>query len=231
MVIKEMKMHMASPEACFQAPTAEEAIQEIHNWMPESSSFYNLSLRDGIETLCLDPLTPNELNSVARLGPLNLFAIVSGEAADQQSFTQEPTPNTLTAFHYMIFQHQSLFGVEGQLVPIRNALRNWKTAWDIYLDHLSSGPPHVLAGNDHVAPEKMWKRVGFVRYCIEYWLLACLLTDRISAANHERDQARSSNRAETPQPKSAEPILDEYDQTSMRQVNDLIAGFQKFQVE
>lgn len=88
-------MHMASPEACFQAPTAEEAIEQIHHWMPASSSFYGLSLRDGIETLCLDPLTPNELDSVARLGPLNLFAIVSGEDPNPQSFTLEPSPNTL----------------------------------------------------------------------------------------------------------------------------------------
>jgi hypothetical protein len=79
MVIKEMKMHMASPEACYQAATAEECIDQIHQWMSPTSPFCHLLLREAIENLCLDTLTPESQHLFSQLGPLNLFAMVSGE--------------------------------------------------------------------------------------------------------------------------------------------------------
>ncbi|KAK3935642.1 hypothetical protein QBC46DRAFT_271313 [Diplogelasinospora grovesii] len=222
MVIKEMKMHMASPEACFQATTAKQCIEEIHRWMSPSSPFCSILLREAIEDVCSDTMGPDLQDRFSQLGPLNLFAIVS-------------------AFHYMIFQHQNLFGVEGQLVPIRTGLRNWIAIWEQYVDLWSSSPLHGMAHDDRLAPEMMWKRVGFIRHSPEYWLLGRLLTDRISrtiAKDHDPSQGRSppgssseeaaSGRAHS---KSVEPILDKYDQTSMRQVNDLITAFQDFHVD
>ena len=84
MVIKEMKMHMASPEACFQAATAEECIDQIHRWMPPTSPFCRLLLRDAIENLCLDTLTSESQQQFSDLGPVNLFAMVSGKLATVQ---------------------------------------------------------------------------------------------------------------------------------------------------
>lgn len=78
MVIKEMKMHMASPEACFHAATGEECIEQIHQWMQPTSPFCSLFLREAIETLCLDTLTPDSQGRLSQLGPVNLFAMVSG---------------------------------------------------------------------------------------------------------------------------------------------------------
>ena len=72
-------MHMASPDACFQAATAEECINQIHRWMPPTSLFPSLLLREAIENLCLDTLTPESIQQFSQLGPLNLFAMVSGE--------------------------------------------------------------------------------------------------------------------------------------------------------
>jgi hypothetical protein len=78
MVIKEMKMDMASPEVCFQAATAEECIDQIHRWMPPDSPFSTLLLRDAIENLCLETMTPDCHQKFSQLGPTNLFAMVSG---------------------------------------------------------------------------------------------------------------------------------------------------------
>jgi hypothetical protein len=221
MVIKEMKMHMASPDACFQAATADECIDQIHRWMPPTSLFPNLLLREAIENLCLDTLTPESIQQYSQLGPLNLFAMVS-------------------AFHYMIFQHQNLFAVEGQLVPIRNGLRNWIGIWEKYAEVPSSLSPHGVLQEECPAPGLMWKRIGFVRFSPEYWLLGSLLTDRLSATTVTTPDTSSSNGSSlgflqtSPnargKAKSAEPILEKYDQTSMRQVNDLIAGFQRFNI-
>lgn len=78
MVIKEMRMHMASPEACFQAATAAECIEQIHRWMHPTSPFCSLLLREAIENLCLDTLSPESQQQFSQLGPLNLFVMVSG---------------------------------------------------------------------------------------------------------------------------------------------------------
>jgi len=101
--------------------------------------------------------------------------------------------------------------------------------------------PHGLINDESLLPDTMWMRIGFIRYSAEYWLLGSLLTTRISSntARPETqwfDQGTSASALSGPQSvdgkaKSVEPILDKYDQTSMRQVNDLIAGFQKFNVD
>lgn len=143
----------------------------------------------------------------------------------------------------MIFQHQNLFAVEGQLVPIRNGLRNWIGIWERYANLPPSCSPHGLLHDDHLTPETMWKRVGFVRFSPEYWLLGSLLTDRLSAATTTASAQGAGSgdgtamagtqtpSADPGKPKSVEPILEKYDQTSMRQVNDLITDFQKLHVD
>lgn len=134
----------------------------------------------------------------------------------------------------MIFQQQNFLGVEGQVVHIRNGLRNWIAIWDLYFDAWLSSPQGAFS-ETCLSPESMWKRVGFVRFSPEYWLLGTLLIDRISAtieqSQHDSADRGSHDAASDPggrsRGKSIEPILDKYDQTSMRQVNDLIADFQR----
>lgn len=72
----------------------------------------------------------------------------------------------------------------------------------------------------------MWKRVGFCRYCPEYWLLAKFMVDRLATL----DTSQAEDELEPLDDGPLDSILDKYDQTSMRQVNDLITGFQNFQI-
>lgn len=72
-------MQMASPESCFQATTAESCLEQIQRWMPDSTAICNITLRQAIENLCIKTLTPESERKMAELGPLNLFAIVSGK--------------------------------------------------------------------------------------------------------------------------------------------------------
>jgi hypothetical protein len=140
----------------------------------------------------------------------------------------------------MIFQYQNSLGVAGQLVPIRNGLRNWIAVWEQYFDSWSSSYPQDAS----LPLETMWKRMGFIRFAPEYWLLGILLTDRISATTTQaQDKIHDGVDANgTPlqnpaiagssvQAKPVEPILEKYDQTSMRQVNDLITDFQRLHVD
>jgi len=97
MVIKEMKMHMACPESCFQAATPEDCFAQIGAVAGPSTPFCSLLLRDAIENMCTEELTQESQRNLAQLGPLNLFAIVSGKpncttTLDPQSLTQNSFP-------------------------------------------------------------------------------------------------------------------------------------------
>ncbi len=81
MVIKEMRMHMASPEACFQAETAESCFAELCRCTSTLNPFSSLLLRDAIENVCSESMSPDTQQRLAQLEPLNLFAIVSGTDA------------------------------------------------------------------------------------------------------------------------------------------------------
>lgn len=78
MVIKEMSMHMAFPEAVFQATTSAECAQEIHNWHLRSASVQNITFREVVESFCKNSIPETKRRCFSDLGPLNLFAVVSG---------------------------------------------------------------------------------------------------------------------------------------------------------
>ncbi|EEP81747.1 conserved hypothetical protein [Uncinocarpus reesii 1704] len=217
MVIKEMKNHVAAPEACFQAVTAEECFEQIQLWMPDTSPFWKVSFRSAFETLCRGDLTVHMRQVLAALGPLNLFAIAS-------------------AIHYLIFHYQNSFGGNELLQRMRNALGNWKDTWHLQASESPGSSPHTIVDNNHTRPEYMWKRVGFFRYSPDYWLLASLKVDLLEAANASHstpqewtDQTEGELIGEDDDGLS-DPILNKYDETSMGQVNELISDFQKVQI-
>lgn len=69
----------------------------------------------------------------------------------------------------------------------------------------------------------------------EFWLLASRIMDRISAMTAQQQEVSTAgsrqSSAELLSGRPLDPILNKYDQTSMRQVNDLIADFQKVHIE
>jgi hypothetical protein len=72
-------MHMAVPETCFQAETADQCYEQIQLFLPKNSLYWEVSFRCAFESLCKDNLTMNLRHVLASLGPLNLFALTSGE--------------------------------------------------------------------------------------------------------------------------------------------------------
>ena len=117
------------------------------------------------------------------------------------------------------------------LLPIQNALRNWRSVWQL-TNTLPTDPVNAINADD-LLPEKMWERYGFWKYCFEYWLFANLVVGSISNLY----DSPINDQAETGQGDSeylsddfVDPILNKYDQTSMRQVNDLISSFQNCQI-
>lgn len=123
----------------------------------------------------------------------------------------------------MIFQIQQLPGFDLQITPIQNVLTNWKMAWLIYSENKDG---MALVGDNAGS-----QRIGFFRHCSEYWLLAKLITDRMCASSLQSMAYVFTNvnavaGEDSAEVKSGEAVLDDYDQTSMAQVNALISQFQ-----
>jgi hypothetical protein len=79
MVIRELQLRMAYPEACFQADTAEECARAMRDWRDHLPTMADISLREAIQVFCSDNLVPSVRCELANLGPLNLFVIISGK--------------------------------------------------------------------------------------------------------------------------------------------------------
>lgn len=71
-------MHMAVPEACFQAPSADECYDQVRIHLPESSYYWKMSFRFAFRNICKENLAGDLRTALAALGPLNLFALASG---------------------------------------------------------------------------------------------------------------------------------------------------------
>ncbi|KAJ5357836.1 hypothetical protein N7541_004994 [Penicillium brevicompactum] len=208
MVIKEMRLHMATPEACFQALTADQCHHQIQLSLPARSPYWSISFRGAFESLCKDDPSANIHRLLATLCPLNLFALTS-------------------AIHSQIFQLRNVVGSYQLLAPIRNALSNWRDIWQSFSSSFPQGiSPHMTIEDLHIQPAELWTRMGFCRYAPEYWLLAQLMADRLAMLG----TSQQVNELEPLEEGPLDPILNKYDQTSMRQVNDLIMGFQTFQI-
>lgn len=223
MVIKEMKIHMAVPDACFQAPTADDCYEQIKRFLPAKSQYWKISFCNAFKSLCQENLTLNLRYDLAALGPLNLFALTS-------------------AIHSQIFQYRNSWGTFQLLVPIHNALSNWRAIWELSVTALPPKlSPHVPSHTNNTysnhdimqQPDSMWERVGFCKYCPEYWLLANLMVSQLTELCVSPTGGLveiGHNELERLDDGPLDSILQKYDQTSMRQVNDLILSFQKWQI-
>lgn len=123
----------------------------------------------------------------------------------------------------MIFQVQQSFSPQLQLGPIYNALANWHLLWQrhIKVDAVMRSHEATLLTLDMT---RLWQREGFSRFAPEYWMLASMLVQRLDRS--EQDAIEKS--CEEPEVKiePKDELLENYD-TDMRQVNSLIAEFQK----
>lgn len=120
----------------------------------------------------------------------------------------------------MLFsQHQSSFGFPPQMTPVRNGVFNWDRIWR----HMWAVTPLLTTKFDSV--DSMWKRIGFFRYAPEYNRLAHSLTS--SLTNFHAYPLTSRDPFAVPSAAQSSG-LDQYDEASMAQVNNLIEFLQAF---
>ena len=133
---------------------------------------------------------------------------------------------TLSGIHSLVFQYQSFFSAGHLLLRTHNALRNFKNIWHLHEDIVVGQLPHTTIDESNPNAKNMWQRVGFCRHAGDFWLLASVKVDRLSAAETEQHHTNIGEIVPEENEQS-DPILSKYDQTSMRQVNDLISEFQR----
>ena len=177
-------------------------------------------------------MTEATVLNLASLGPLNLFAFISGKSNNLLGRFLNLTAST--AFHTLIFQYQNAIVGNGQLAAISQGLNNWRKIWEQYSNKQSSTPPHVMVPPENVRTGNGWQRIGFMRYSPEYWLLARLMVDRLQHSElmqmEDYMPTSSNNSATSRGPAILDPDLTEYDQTSMQQVNELISELKKINI-
>ncbi|QKX62667.1 uncharacterized protein TRUGW13939_09828 [Talaromyces rugulosus] len=192
MVVSELEMGLACPDECFQAPSASECLAILETWAGKTPQFYQYSIVSVLETMFRRDLSVEKKGIYAHFGILNLFIIV-------------------TALHTLVFQLQNAMAPPEAFQRIENALRSWKDVW-VYRKV-------VLCYSDDIEDAdssfQMWKRVGFMRDACEFWLLCCVILERIRPNEHDDSTSSVPGRA-----------LTKYDQTDMKQVNDLMKQFE-----
>lgn len=76
MVVSELKMEMACPEASFQAESAEECLAALENWSQTIFWRRHLSIVAVVKSLCQKEQTAETVDEYSKMGTLNLFTAV-----------------------------------------------------------------------------------------------------------------------------------------------------------
>ncbi|CAI7613728.1 unnamed protein product [Penicillium pancosmium] len=194
MVVSELEMGFTCPDECFQAFGASDCLAELKIWVEKVPLFYQYSITSVLERTFERDLSLETKELYGHFGILSLFIII-------------------TALHTLVFQLQNAMAPPEAFQRIENALENWKDIWVSRKVHCSYSDDI----EDADSLPQMWKRVGFMKDSCEFWLLCCVILERIRPKNDDDCNPAVPVRA-----------LHKLDQTNMKQVNDLMKQFETF---
>ncbi len=78
MLVSELKMDVASPEACFQAESAEECQENLRVWAQTRFWKNRISVVSVVRRVCQNSIDDDLALEYSHLGTLNLFTMVQG---------------------------------------------------------------------------------------------------------------------------------------------------------
>lgn len=202
MVVSELKMDMACPEACFQADTATECFHALREWQGCIFWSERLSVAGVVRRICQRELDDRSVLEFSKMGTLNLFTTVQGTF----SILHWNISND-TALHSLMFHLQNSLVFESTLVPVQTGLENWRRMWNARQPEDKDIPDE---------PHTIWKKIGFARYAPEFWHLARIIVARVIA---------SASDEQSPLP--AEQGLSRFDHSDMSDINGLIMEYRQ----
>ncbi|KAF9894095.1 hypothetical protein FE257_009068 [Aspergillus nanangensis] len=160
MVVSELKMDMACPEACFQAETDAECFAILKGWEDTIFWRHRLSVSAAVKMMCQKDLDSSLVQEFARMGTLNMFT-------------------TVQSLHSLTFHLQNSIIFEPTLTPVQTGLKNWRRVWN------KRGPEDRDIPDHHLT---IWKKIGFTCYAPEFWHLARIILDKIQAEATAKEQ-------------------------------------------
>jgi hypothetical protein len=202
MVVSELKMDMACPEACFQADTATECFYSFREW--ERCIFWSekLSVAGVVRRICQRELDDRSVLEFSKMGTLNLFTTIQGMLI----ILCRNIANDI-AVHSLTFYLQNSLVFESTLAPVQTGLDNWRRIWNARQPEDKDIPDQ---------PQTIWKKIGFVRYAPEFWHLARIVVARIIASDSDEQCLLPSARG-----------LSRFDHSDMRDINGLIMEYRQ----
>jgi hypothetical protein len=112
--------------------------------------------------------------------------------------------------------HTALAYISHDTLHIRNALDGWYKAWNA---RSNLGQSEAVQDNSQA---EGWRRDGFIRHADEFRALALMSLDDVDSSGR-KGTGKPSDKNNSRSPYG---LLDQYDETSMRQVADLMLAFQ-----
>lgn len=79
-------MHLAVPDSCFNSPTADQCYEQLRASLPSGNQYWKMSFGNVFKGLCSESLAMDIRYDLASLGPLDLFALTSGQFFGQPPF-------------------------------------------------------------------------------------------------------------------------------------------------
>jgi len=221
MVVSELRMDMACPEASFQAESAEECLFELRKW--SSSVFWRerLSVASVVRRMCQPQpqaqTSEEPVQGFSQMGTLSLFTTVQCTPVPTHSTNKSLT---ILALHSLMFHLQnSLITLPSPLTPLQTGLENWRRAWN-----------KRLPEDSHIShrPDTLWKQIGFARYAPEFWQLARILVRRMASSSESLDgEGEGGSVAAGLEERVKEKMSERYDHTDMEDVNRLIEEYRR----
>lgn len=150
--LRELKMGLPSPEACFEAASAEACLFELQRWQYQTNFDADLTLYDVLKAFCRAEMDFATQIRFAHESTITFFCIAS-------------------AFHVMLFNSDPDIGPVSQYDPILTAIGNWRAAWN---------RKTFLSGDMFTSDSMPFSvKSGFWNHCPEYWLLAYAFVQQI----------------------------------------------------
>ncbi|KAJ5350412.1 hypothetical protein N7541_008139 [Penicillium brevicompactum] len=165
-VVSELKMNVACPEACFQAESAAECQLHLEEWKKTQFWKNGLSIVSVVRQICQNDFEDELAREFSQLGTLNLFTIVQ-------------------AIHSLMFHLENSLVFEATMAPVHTGLENWRRIWDKRVPEDLDNP---------LTPGTLWKQVGFLRQAAEFWHLARIKATKIRGSDQDDEGTQLSPR-------------------------------------
>ncbi|KAI0528458.1 hypothetical protein GGR58DRAFT_309998 [Xylaria digitata] len=228
MAALELECQLACPEVCFQAETLESWLQHITIWSNTQVGRRQPLVSNVIEIMMRARPSKEDWAMLQQMSVLNFFLIGNGKLFQEPSIyswlsivlvllekKRKASAHNRLVFHNLIFHHQCGPAPYTEVPSISQYLMNWNTLWSTCQQVNNLIEPHPTD------PRDAWKRCGFMRFAQEFWGLAYIIYKQpmyIQNLQRNGSQGRSGSLRKA--------FLKNFDDSSMRQVHELIMRFQ-----